>query len=68
MNEVTNFMYWCYNKLNEQELIAVFGQNLGKHLFQKWAAFKCDSLRWYADLDRASKQKVVDRANHFYGK
>ena len=66
MNEVTNFMYYIYNKWNEYEAEKVFGEVLGAHIWSKWLN-KGDSLIWYADLDAECRQKLVDRANSIYG-
>lgn len=65
MNEVTKFMYYCFNKWNFAEAKAIFGENLGKHIWGKWID-RTDSLIWYSELDNECKQKLVDRANEIY--
>ena len=67
MNEVTNFMFYLYNKWNEYEADSVFGKDLGHHIWNKWIN-RSDSLLWYSDLDNQCKQKLVDRANEIYAK
>lgn len=68
MNEVTNFMYYMYNKWCESEAIQVFGDNLGRHIYQKWIQHGYEEMRWYAELDTQCRNKVVQRANELYGK
>lgn len=66
-NEVTNFMYYVYNKWNEYEAKKLFGDDLGQHIFNKWVYYRNNDLRWYAELDNVCRQKLVDRANEIYG-
>ena len=67
-NEVTNFMCYVFNKWNIHESKMLFGENLGRHIFDKWAGWGTGKeLRWYADLDASCRQKLVDRANEIYG-
>lgn len=69
MNEVTAFMLYMFNKWSIQEAKYLFGENLGRHIFDKWVGWGTHKeLRWYADLDSACRQKVVDRANELYNK
>ena len=68
MNEVTNFMYYMYNKWNDSEATALFGKNLGAHIFEKWQHYNGRALEWYGALDTECRQKVADRANEIYGK
>lgn len=70
-NEVTNFMYYVFNKWCEKEAVLVFGENLGKHIFKKWLSCRkigVDQLYWYSELDESCRQKIVDRANELYNK
>jgi len=70
-NEVTNFMLYIYNKWCIEESVLVFGENLGKHIFEKWvqAIVTSDrSLYWYSNLDNTCRRKIVDRANELYNK
>lgn len=67
MNEVTYFMYYMYNKWCYDECVALFGQSLGSHIWQKYEDNRGgDKLYWYASLDRTCQQKLVDRANEIY--
>lgn len=68
MNEVTNFMYYMYNKWDECEAKVVFGDMLGEHIFNKWVQHQRNEMRWYAELDTLCRNKVVQRANELYGK
>ena len=65
MNEVTNFMYYCFNRWSLDEACAIFGNDHGNHIWEKWTG-KFDSLIWYSELDDDCKQKLVDRANEIY--
>jgi hypothetical protein len=54
-----------------EESKKVFGENLGKHIFEKWVWYRQnggDQLVWYANLDSACRRKLVDRANELYNK
>ena len=67
MNEVTKFMFYVFNKWNLSEAKAIFGDNLGTHIYAKY--INCsDILLWYSELDNECKQKLVDRANEIYAK
>ena len=69
-NEVTNFMYYIFNRWSEGEAVHIFGENLGKHIFSKYVDYvqrHLGELRFYAELDNGCKQKMVDRANEIYG-
>ena len=69
MNEVTNFMYYMFNKWCYDECIKLFGQNLGSHIWKKYEDNESsDKLYWYASLDNKCRQKLVDRANEIYRK
>lgn len=68
-NEVTNFMYYMYNKWCLDECLALFGKSLGAHIWKKYEDnMGLDKLYWYASLDRTCQQKLVDRANEIYRK
>ena len=69
-NEVTNFLYYMYNKWCIGEAKKVFGDNLGEHIFSKWVhhreTSKLGDLFWYSELDDVCRNKVVARANEIY--
>lgn len=65
-NEVTNFMYYMYNKWCIGEAKKIFGDNLGEHIFSKWIEHRKDQLYWYSELDTSCRQKIVNRANEIY--
>jgi truncated hemoglobin YjbI len=67
-NEVTNFMYYIFNKWTVAEARCLFGDPLGEHIFSKWCDCMPDALSWYAELDNRCKQMLVDRANEIYNK
>ena len=69
MNQVSNFMYYMFNRWSREEAILVFGENLGTHIFDKWCHYRENGqgdLYWYSELDNRCRQKVVDRANAIY--
>lgn len=67
-NEVTNFLYYMYNKWCIGEAKKVFGDNLGEHLFSKWVHHRngLGDLYWYSELDDTCRTKIVERANEIY--
>jgi hypothetical protein len=71
-NEVTNFMYYMFNRWSLAESRYIYGASLGEHIWEKWnevARFgNGDQLCFYASLDNDCKQKLVDRANELYNK
>ena len=69
-NEVTNFLYYIYNRWNADEAKNVFGDNLGEHIYNKFQSYNNESgaLYWYSELDKECRQKLVDRANEIYNR
>lgn len=70
-NEVTNFLFYIYNKWSKEESVRLFGNDLGNHIFNKWIdCFSCSdrTMYWYANLDNTCRRKIVDRANEMYNK
>lgn len=70
-NEVTNFLLYMYNMWSEEESQILFGENLGKHIYDKWIdSFSCSdrTMYWYSNLDTECRRKIVDRANELYNK
>lgn len=69
-NEVTRFMWYMFNKWNEDEALRVFGFDLGKHIWAKWEVANLEyhdpSLSWYADLDEKCRSIIIKRANEIY--
>ena len=66
-NEVTNFMYYIFNRWNMEEAKQLFGDSLGKHIWKKYNKYN-SHLYWYSELDNDCRQKLVDRANEIYAK
>lgn len=72
MNEVTNFMYYMFNKWSLEESKHIYGVMLGNHIWEKWNEVvrfgDGDQLRFYANLDNKCRQQIVYRANELYNK
>lgn len=66
-NVVTYFMWYIYNKYNEEESERLFG-NMGGYIFRKLIEHggRSCGLSWYADLDKECRQRLVDRAIELY--
>lgn len=64
-NEVTNFMYYMFNKWSLNESRHLFGESLGLHIYNKWTDTR-NTLYWYANLDKKCRQTIVNRANEIY--
>lgn len=71
-NLVTYFMWYMYNKWNAAEAKIIFGEILGNHIYKKWIDIvrygDGDQLRFYANLDIVSRNKLVERALYYYDK
>ena len=69
-NEVTNFMYYMYNRWCIEESKMLFGENLGQHVFDKWVGkgehTNDQTMSWYGELDTGLQNKLVARANELY--
>ena len=65
-NDVTCFMYYIFNKWNLAEAKLVYGDNLGEHIYNKFLDAR-SALYWYSEIDTECKNKIVERAKHFYG-
>lgn len=65
-NQVTKFMLYMFNRWSMEEARQVFGDGMGEHLFNKWAASGCNELMFYAQLDAANRRKLVVRACDCY--
>lgn len=68
-NDVECFMYYMYNKWCLEESISLFGENLGKHIFNKWCDLSNTSdqtMLWYGELDKVCRNKVYERALSVY--
>lgn len=67
MKDIMNFIYYMFNKWTYEESVRLFGLTLGKHIHMKRSGEK-DTLRWFAELDQDSREKILKRANELYGK
>lgn len=70
-NVVTCFMWYVFNAWNKKEALSLFGENLGKHIFDKWLYYKVNNLgelSWYSELDSHCREIIVERAKELYYK
>ena len=68
---VDYFMYYIFNRWCHSEAIAIYGENLGNHIFDKWKELMergGEQLVWYANLDTTCRRKLVERALEYYNK
>ena len=66
---VDSFMLYIFNKWSFEESKLVFGDNLGRHIYNKWCDYRNnrgDQLEWYANLDETCRNKLVARAIECY--
>jgi hypothetical protein len=64
-NDVSSFMYYVEMKYSLKESIYIFGEDLGHHIFGKYLK-ATTPLKWYAELDRGCRDKLVERAIDCY--
>ena len=63
---VTYFMWYVFNVWNIAESKAMFGYQLGIHIYKKYVEYRRDVLRWYSELDTDCKTQLVNRAYEVY--
>lgn len=68
------YLYYMWNAWSGYECEEIFGENLGKHIWNKWCR-QCDRCGldgapapFYAELDTKSRRKIVERAVAHYNK
>lgn len=69
-NQVTAFMLYMYNAWNDKEAVNLFGNDLGMHLYNKWAHYRekgLGDLFWYSELDGTRRKEIIQRAINLYG-
>lgn len=73
-SELDCYLYFMWNAWSYDECIALFGENLGKHIWSKWNALCCDCgvagapAALYAALDEEKHQTLKERAVAYYNK
>lgn len=67
---ITKFMWFMYNRWNQQESVAIFGDNLGQHIYFKYIELvnerNMDILYWYSTLDKTSRMQLINRVEQCY--
>lgn len=64
-NHVSSFMYYMYNRFSLSECIALFGEELGHHIYGKYLR-SGDIFRWYSELDYSTRDTIVERATQIF--
>lgn len=60
MKEFIDAMYDFSLTMDEDKLIELYGERLGKHLWDAYYDFRRDWMRWYGYLDHNNKQIICD--------
>lgn len=72
MKEIMNLVYYLCNQWSLDECRKMFGNELGRHVWERWndvVRFGCgDQVYWFMNLDKGTRQRIVDRANELYNK
>lgn len=45
--------------MHESLLIGIYGERLGKHLWDKYLDARKDWMRWYGGLDHENRKKII---------
>lgn len=72
MDHIDAYMKFMYHQWTEQMCKAIFGAQLGDHIWTKWMGFREDQgieaaifNMWFA-LDRECTYKILDMALQYY--
>lgn len=67
---ITKFMWFMYNRWNQQESVGIFGDNIGQHIYFKYIELvnerNMDILYWYSTLDKTSRMQLINRVEQCY--
>lgn len=66
INQVSCFLYYMFNAWSLSEAITIFGNNLGRHVYDQYQRRLGNTMIWYADLDTECRDKLVNRAVHCF--
>lgn len=73
-SELDCYMFYMWNVWSKDESIAIFGERLGNHIWNKWC-HKVDvsgadgvPASIYSELDADKRRKIVDRAIKHYNR
>lgn len=66
------YLYYMWNTWSYEECIIIFGEMIGSHIWVKWIR-ECQDFgakgapaSFYAELDRGTRKKIVQRAIAHY--
>lgn len=65
-NETLSVAIYLYNRWNINESIELFGEWMGKHIYDKWTSLDGDMLRFICELDEDCYNKLIGRACSIY--
>ena len=60
-------MWYMFNKWSHAEAVAIYGNDLGNHIYEKWLNSP-SPLHLFADIDSECREKLVERAVKIYAK
>lgn len=69
---VLSYAIYMANAWSQSEAIAIWGENLGMHIWNKWLVFNetygthAASMKLIYELDSTNLEKLVERANTLY--
>jgi hypothetical protein len=65
-NQVSSFLYYMFNAWSQSEAITIFGNNLGRHVYDQYQRNNGNIMIWYSDLDYDCRDLLVKRAVALY--
>lgn len=60
MKELLDTIFDFSLTMDEKKLVELYGEWLGKHLWDKYSDLRRDWMRWYGYLDHKNKQIISD--------
>lgn len=71
-SELDCYLFFMWNTWSYGDCISIFGETLGSHIWEKWLR-ECERFggkgapaSFYAELDRETRKKIVERAIKYY--
>lgn len=64
MNEYSAIAMWVYFTFNYPDplpmFISIYGDNLGKHIFNKWVGYGCDFNKLFCELTHTNQKMLIN--------